>query len=134
MLNISTSVPKEATDLGASTQVLEPMPEKSIAIDNLLEKLETNQADTREEGWTHQDSPTGTSSNIGTTPSTSKDEKLLTEAPTKAQLEEPVLTHKTQHIEKRKLIKPTPDEWKYIEDYPLQEGQCHLQWLRDSSE
>src|SRR5207248_11117923 len=87
-LNNSTRVPKEATDLGASTQVLEPTPEKSIAMDNLLEKLETNQADTGEEGWTHWDPPTGTSSSIGTTPSTSEDEKLPTEVPTKAQPEE----------------------------------------------
>ena len=102
-------------------------------MDNLLEKLETNQANTREEGWTHRDPPTGTSSSIGATPSTSEDEKLPTEAPTKAQPEEPVLTRKLQHIEKRKLTKPTPDEWKYIKDYLLEEGQCHLQWLRDSS-
>ena len=134
MLNISASILKETTDLGTSTQVLEPTPEKSITMDNLLEKLETNQADTGEEGQTHQDPPIGTSSSISATPSTSKDEKLLIEAPTKAQPEELVLTHKLQCIEKRKLTKPTLDEWKYIKDYPLQKGRRHLQWLRDLSE
>ena len=79
-------------------------------MDNLLEKLETNQADTGEEGWTYQDLPIGTSSSIGATPSISKDEKLPIEAPTKAQPEEPVLTRKPQHIEKRKLTKPTSNE------------------------
>ena len=52
-LNISASVLKEVTDIGGPIQVLEPTPEKSIAMDNLLEKLETNQADTGEEGWTY---------------------------------------------------------------------------------
>src|SRR5207248_5656427 len=90
-LNISISILKEVTDIGGPTQVLEPTPEKSIAMDNLLKKLETNQADTREEGWTYQDPPIGTSRSIGAIPSTSKDEKLPIEVPIKAQLEEPVL-------------------------------------------